>query len=211
MPNVPSTILKDKADTAIQQCSVLKPFNVLQHLSQMLHSSWWHLGKCLCLKGAIRRGNSGWWQWPNWLAQSQTTQSQTIDELNCAVGNCWGNLKIGLVECYDTWEYRTNTLYNQKNKGQCWGQLTGELYSSSSDFSNISSSCSECGSRKKLTGSGEALVSSLGGYKYVVETLALYPACWFHLGGLHPGIIHKCSTLEGWARVCDYAFEVMEQ
>ena len=30
------TILKDKADTAFQHCSVLKTFNVLQHWSQAI-------------------------------------------------------------------------------------------------------------------------------------------------------------------------------
>ena len=34
MLHVPSRILKDKEDTAFQHCSVLKPFSVLQHLSQ---------------------------------------------------------------------------------------------------------------------------------------------------------------------------------
>ena len=61
----PQSIVKDKADTAFQHCSVLKPFKCsIYHLSQILHSSWWHLWKCLCSKRAIRRGNSGWRQWP---------------------------------------------------------------------------------------------------------------------------------------------------
>ena len=36
MLNVPPTILKDKAGAAFQQCSVLKPFSVLQHRSQTI-------------------------------------------------------------------------------------------------------------------------------------------------------------------------------
>ena len=38
MLHVPDcSILKDKADTAFQHCSVLKTFNVLQHSSQAIH------------------------------------------------------------------------------------------------------------------------------------------------------------------------------
>ena len=36
MLNVPSTTLKDKADTTFQHCSVLKPLNVLQHRPQTI-------------------------------------------------------------------------------------------------------------------------------------------------------------------------------
>ena len=36
MLNAPSTILNDKADTAFQHCSVLKPFSVPQHRSQAI-------------------------------------------------------------------------------------------------------------------------------------------------------------------------------
>ena len=36
MLNVPSKILKDKADEDFQHCSVLKPFNVLHHQSQAI-------------------------------------------------------------------------------------------------------------------------------------------------------------------------------
>ena len=36
MLNIPSTILKDKADTAFQHSSVLKPFSVPQHRLQAI-------------------------------------------------------------------------------------------------------------------------------------------------------------------------------